>query len=263
MNNGDIFKYILFLANKDTTGNSISPVEFNQALVVANLKFLKKKIGISEEYRVGQPIPRQSSEVTQVITDDILPFKIHMGDPNTPELVIDSNGYATIPTDFFYPHALSYKYFPNNDCSGDYDPEKIDVLTDQQWDDIAGSSIRRPTLKYPACNFQNGVIRFLPKNLQRANFVYIRNPLTPVYDYYINADLEYVYMLPGTVHTLLTGEEGSLGQTTGTVQSLSVELEWNDINKIDISSIILSFLGINVREPQLQQYAEMSKQSGI
>jgi hypothetical protein len=263
MTNDFIYKYVLFLANKAVTGNNPSPEDFNIALNASNLKHFKKKTGIPEEYRVGMPISRQSFEVTQIITDDVLPFKIHMGDQNTPPLSVNSNGYADIPSDFFYPSALSHKYFPNTDCTGSYILRPIDVLTDSQWDHIAGSAIRMPTLMYPACNFQNGVIRFLPKDIQRVDFVYLKLPETPVYDYYINADGEHIYMIPGESHVLLTGEQGSAGQTSGTVTSLSVELEWHDINKLDIVSLILSNLGINQREISLQQYAEMNKQTGV
>jgi hypothetical protein len=262
MNLDFIYKYILFLANHAVTGNSISPAEFNMTLNAANIKLLKRKCGLPEDYRPGQPFTRQSVEVTQVLTDDILPFKIHLGDPNTPYLQVDANGYGQIPINLFYPHALSYKFFPNTDCTGEFKIRQIDVLTDQQFDYVAGSSIRKPTLYHPACNFQDGAIRFLPKNIQRVEFVYVRFPVVPVYDFYISAELEHIYLEPGIVHTLLPGEEGSAGQTSGTVQSLSVELEWNDANKLDCASLILSMLGINQREGALQQFAEMSKATG-
>lgn len=263
MNNDFLYKYLLFIANKAVTGNTISPEEFNIALKAANLTQLKKKIGLPEDYRPGVPVPRQSVEITQMLTDDILPFKVHMGAPNVQPLVVDANGYATIPDDFFYPKSFSYRYFPNNDCEGSFDPKKVDVLTDQQWDYVTGSAIRRPTLQYPACNFQAGVIRFSPKNIGMVDFVYLRMPVTPVYDYYINAIGEHIYLEPGTTYLLDTDEEGSQGQTAGTVvTSLSAEAEWDDINKLDIISFVLADLGINIREGMLQQFAEMSKQTG-
>lgn len=263
MNNDFLFKYLLFLSNKDVTGNSLSVNEFNMSLQVANIKHFKKKIGIPEEYKVGMPISRQSFELSQVLTDDVLPFKVHLGSPNIPYLPVDTNGYAALPQSFFYPSSLEYRYFPNNDCEGEYIKRKIDVLTDGQWPDVEGSAIRKPTLMYPACNFQAGAIRFLPRNIQRVEFVYLRLPVTPVYDYYINTENEYVYLEPGVSHVLTIGEEGSLGQQSGiTVQSLSVELEWNETNKLDILNLMLSHFGLNVREGMIEQFAEMTKQSG-
>lgn len=263
MNNDFIYKFLLFLANKSVTGNSISPEEFNMALQAANMRHFKRKIGVPEDYRPGMPIAKQGFERTQVLTDDLLPFKVHMGSPNVQAMIVDQDGYAVLPSNFFYPSALSYKYFPNNDCTGTYKTRKIDVLTDQQWDYVIGSSIRRPTLKYPAANFQAGTIRFSPTNLQRVDFVYLRYPANPVYDYYINADLDHIYLLPGTSHVLVAGEEGSMGQQPGTsVVSMSVEMEWNYSNRLDILAFILSFLGMNMREGALQQFAEMTKQSG-
>jgi hypothetical protein len=259
-----LYKYLLFISNKAVTGNSISPEEFNIALQVANIKHMKVKCGLPESYRPGQPIAPQSPETTIVITDDIMPFKVHMGSPNVPYMQVDAQGYAPIPPDFFYPMAISYKYFKNVDCTGSFRLKKVDNLTDQQFDYVAGSFIRKPTLAYPCCNFQAGVIRFLPENIQRVEFVYLRLPATPVYDYYISAEGEHIYMAPGTTHALLAGEEyPTTGATTGTVTSLSVELEWNDTNKLDILSLVMSMLGINMREGALQQFAEMSKQTGV
>ena len=264
MNNDYLLRFLLFLSNKSVTGNSISPIQFNLALQSGNLRHLKQKIGIPESYRPGAPFAPQQHEITQVLTDDILPFKVHMGAPGTMPLSLDTNGYAPLPTDFFYPSALSYRYFPNTDCTGDYKLKKIDVLTDQQWDYVIGSYLRPPSLEYPVCNFQHESIRFAPKGMWQVEFVYIKNPTIPVYDYYISADGEYIYLPVGLSHLLATDEEGSAGQTAGnTVISQSVELEWNDVNKLDILTLIMSYLGINMREGALAQFSEQQKATGL
>lgn len=106
MNNDYLYKFLLFLSNKSQTGNTIGPEEFCMALQVSNLKHFKKKIGLPEEYQPGSPVSRQSFEITQVITDDLMPFKVHLGSPNIPFLSVDADGYALIPNNFYYPTSL-------------------------------------------------------------------------------------------------------------------------------------------------------------
>lgn len=263
MNNASILALIQYIANKEQTGNTVSPTEFTSILQVATLKHLKRKIGLPEEYRVGMPVPRQQFEATKKLTDDISQLKVWMGSPDLMPLQIDSDGIATIPTDFYYPSSLSYKHAENVDCEPVIKKRVIEVLTDAQWDEILNHSIRPPSYKYPVCNFQNGFIRFAPTDLKFADFVYIRFPLIPVYDYYFDSNGAYVYLPQGSTHTLLAGEEGSQGQTTGTVVSLSQEVEFDDTNKIDIAGLILQMIGINLREGQLFQYADKVTQQGV
>jgi hypothetical protein len=257
----EIYDLLNYISNKSQTGNTLTPKEFNSVIHAAQLRHFKRKVGLPEEYQPGAPVPRQSFEITQKITDDLMPFKVYMGAPNTMPLSIASNGTAIVPGDMYYPSALSYDYFPVG-CNTDPEKRMIDVLTDAQWDDIAGNSLKRPTSKYPVCNFQSGYIRFLPKDLQFVHFVYLRYPVKPVYDYYIKANGEYVYLAPGQAYALQPGEEGSQGQINTTVVSQSVEIEWDEVNQLDIIYLMADFVGINLREMPLMQYANMMKQQG-
>ena len=261
MNNAEIYDLILFLINSSQQGGKLSPKEFNTLLWTETLQLFKVKIGLPEQFSQGKPI--QKFEETQSNTDVLSKVKVWMGKNGTSPLVVDSNGYGWLPTDFYYPAALSYKLFKDKDCTGEFSLRKIDVLTDGQWDDIYSHPIRKPSKRYPICNFQNGYIRFAPENIQFVEFHYLRYPKTPVYDYYISADGDNIYLPTGTSHTLASGEEGSAGQQPGTtVVSQSVEIEFDDVTKIDIAYRICQSIGLNVREQFLYQVAEQRKITG-
>lgn len=262
MTQAEIYRLLNYVINKSQTGNALSPTDFNDINKAAQLRHFKRKVGLPEEYQPGVPLPRQSYEITQKITDDLMPFKVHMGAPGTMPLQVANDGTAIIPSNLYYPGSLSYIHFDPT-CNVEGQVRMIDVLTDGQWVDIAGNSLKRPTYEYPVCNFQSGYIRFLPKDIQRVDFVYLRYPIKPVYDYYISAIGEQIYLPPNSVYVLQGGEEGSAGQTAGTtVVSQSVEFEWDEVNQLDIVYLMADFAGINLREMPLMQYANMMKQQG-
>ena len=68
-----IFRWINFMSNKAQSG-AISPDEFNLCLEALYLEPMKIKVGLPEEYLVGQPVARQSYQVSQTITDDLQKF---------------------------------------------------------------------------------------------------------------------------------------------------------------------------------------------
>ena len=264
MNNSEILKYCNYISSKEQTGNTLTPVEFTQILQVCNLKYFKKKVGVPEEYQPGMPLPRQQFEITQSNSDSLSPFKKFMGEYNTDPLYIDANGYAPLPSDYFYHSACSFIDAINNpDCSLTLKNRIVEVLTDAQWDAVTSSVIRPPSRKYPVMNYQSGFIRFSPIDLGQVQFIFLRTPSLPYYDYYIGVNGEHVYLLPNTSHILIPGEEGSAGQLSGIVVSQSVELEFNDTGKLDIAALILQHIGVNLREGSLLQYAEKVINSGI
>lgn len=244
----EIFDYIYYISNKEQIGNTFNIEKFNTVLKVVDLKFFKNRYGLPEKYQVGQPLPNIAYEVTQKITDDLSNLKVIMGDGVSNKLAINSDGYSILPLDYIH---QSYILFTEND-----DSNQVIVCNDAEWANYVSSTLKKPTKENPICNFTGGKLRFRPKNLGYVDFAYLRLPVSAFYDYYISANLEHIYLPPNTSHVLGVGEEGSLGQTNTTVLSLSRELEWVPDLHLDVCNFILSLIGINLREAELQSYAE-------
>jgi len=97
-------------------------------------------------------------------------------------------------------------------------------------------------------------------NKATAILYYIKEPTTPVYDYYIDVNGNYVYLDEGETHEWEAGQIDSDG-TTHTVgdddwDSKTIELEWKNQDKIEIASRILRDMGVELTRQEVQQYAQ-------
>ena len=239
MNLQQLLDYINYIANKDQFGNTLSPKEYNTLLPIVSFKYFKKKYGIPEQFKAGMPFSAEAYEITQSIIDSISQFKVVMGE-DTGMLLIDNSGKANIPEDYLHVSSAYLKDITNTgNCSVGTGYNAIEFLTDAEFVERLGSSINPPSRDYPIVTQRSNYFQFMPKNIQYINFTYLRKPRTPVYDYQIINDA-YVYQ-PLT----------------------SVELEFEETDIIDIASILLSEIGINLREDRLKIFADQMKKEGI
>ncbi len=248
----DIFQYIEFVANKEQRSGNISIDSFNLMLPLASFAIFKQKYGLPEEYQLNAPFNRQVYEITQKISDDLSNFKVWLGRDGTMPLSVSSSGEAIIPDDYFHVSSIRYKRLKNIDCATEERFSEVEILTEQQFTSRLTKEITAPTYKNPVCTFYNGFIQFAPKDLQYVDFIYLRRPVTPYLDYYIDPVTDaYVFV-----------DENVINTGTG-VMSLTKELDWAEDVHQDIINNILSRIGINIRENQLLQYAEMLKAKGV
>jgi len=222
MNLQEILDFINYVSNKEQSGKTFSPNQFNTLLPIVSTELFKQKYKHFED--------------TQEITDDLSAFKVWMGKDGVMPLEIDSNGYALLPTDYFHYSSILYKQVTSNpDCSISIKNRPVDILTDAQWDSRLSCPITQPSLKYPIANFQNNFIRFAPKNIGFVDFVYLKEPIIPVYAYTIDSLTDAVVYDPIN----------------------SVQLDWGDDSHIEICNLLLVKIGINLKEANLFQYATM------
>lgn len=247
MNLGQVFKLVNFISNKDQTGDTITPEQFSEIILPAvNIMFFKKKYGLPEDYQPGQPIPRQAWELTQKISDDLRKFK-----EIQPAWLIDSAGISQIPSDYVHRSSITKTYIPYTGAQ----PKTVVVeeLTDSEAASRRSNSITGPTVKNPFCVFHKNYIQFYPSNLQSVEFVYLRLPKTPFFDYTIAND-EYIFLPQGQFHNGTVLPAGTPSRT--------VELEWPEETHIDFVNRIMEYVGINLREDQLINFAQQAKISG-
>ena len=235
MNLGDVSNIISFILSDRKPDLVITPGEFERILHLCQLKHFKRKIGLPEEYQPGAAIPPQVYEISKVITDDLAPFKVMMGGDNPP-LVVDTNGEALLPSDFFYPSTLTYKYVKDN---GEIVLREIELLSDKEYNKRLSSFVSRPSRKFPVGNIYGNKIRFYPYTLKFVDMIYLKVPPEPVY---------------GTSYG-----KGYQRYDAAT----STELLWNDVNIIDIIGLFMTELGINIPSADLISYSQNQKQTGI
>lgn len=255
MNNKDVLDFVNGILNKDQAGRVISPDRFNTLLKTASIRQFKRKMGLPEEYRPGQPIPRDYYEVNKRSTESLRRFKKIMGEGISGQMIISKYGYSDLPSDYFIVRYVNYV--------NDGVIREVKIVEDKEYNECMSDSITFPTLRNPIINLEDERVKLRPLGMQFVNFAYFRLPLTPVYDYYIdNSTLEEVYLevgqTPPEIKVTYSGYSSAADN-----RSVSVELEWNDVDKMDIAMIILSDMGVNIRAQEVVQYAEMVKAKGV
>ncbi len=229
MNNGFIYKYLLDLANKDARGNVITPTEINRIFPEVNID--KYNIEYSR-YMTNQDSYDAMSPFLELNTSVAL-----------------TTGSGSLPSD--YSHYITSKH------SGSTKP--LDEITVLERNNRLGNSITVPTTKHAVCVLAGSTIEVNPTSITSISLDYFRLPATPVFDYYITAAGQITYLEVGASHVLTAGETGSAGQTSGTVSSLSVELEWHDDEKADIIMIMARRIGVEVPNNSLYQFASQEQ----
>jgi hypothetical protein len=240
MNLQQIFDYCNNIANKEQTGATCTPAQFQSYIEAANIDYYNLKLGLPQEYRPGQPIPRQAWELTNRMTEDMRRFKVIMGGETTAPATLDSHGQMLIPTDYWMVSSIRYRLVKNTESCGVLIKWRdVDVLKDADFNNRVVSTLKAPDMDYPVCCFYADYIQYYPKTLQFVTFTYLRKPATPVYGFTIANDTP-VY-----------------DATT------SVQFEFPEFDHLDICRLILSYMGINIREQALIQYAELIKNKGV
>ena len=212
LTNGDLYNLIQFISNKQSLSGYIPINSFNLELQAKNIILLREKLGLTDDYGMGQWISRQQKGQSTLLDDQTNKFK--------KESTLNfTSGEANLPSDYFrYDYVL---------VDGALDG--VDILFGAELGRVINNAIDAPTTQFPYATFVENKLRIYPNTIGSATLGYYRVPTTPVFDYYVNNIGEIVYLGAGVVYTLQTGETGSAGQTAGTnVTSLSVELEWND-----------------------------------
>lgn len=238
MNIWEIYQFIQFRANKEQSGRSYTPDQFNLACKAVNIEYFKLKAGLPEEYQVGAPMPRQAWQLTQKITDDLRKF-MHVMGVDGPQLQINRYGLATLPSNYVRESSIVYDYAQTNDCETEEGWVQVEVVTDAVWADRLSSSIKYADKEYPICRFIGDRIEFRPKTLKTVNMTYLRMPEAAVLGYTIDNNNDIVYN-----------------------PSTSTQFEWPEDTHTDLANSLYSWLGENLNSPLMIQQAERRKLQG-
>ena len=227
--------YIAYLVRQSPVQvRDLTPEEFTDLLNICQLVNFKKKIGLPEEYQPNNPQPRQSYEITRKISHDLRKFMVYMGQ-NVPPLFVNTDGFAYLPSDCYYPSAMRFKYIK----SGVTSYKKVDLVTDEQFFDRQNDYITKPTKKHPIANIIGDMVRVEPRDLKYIEFDYLRRPV----DCYFAID------------------DGVAGYNAYDATN-SVQLEWDDVNVIDIIALVLERIGVNLTRDDILKFGEQFKQQG-
>jgi hypothetical protein len=225
--------FLYAIANNDQTGNKFTPSDYNSYLARANEDKFRKEYGLPESWVPGSTPLQIGWQVTQNSTDALRRFVEFAVIPLTA-------GVGPLPPGYVH---VSSAHTQNAGTDPDGVPFQrtvpVTMLPENKVGERLGHPYLAPEEMYPIGTLTGNNIMIWPTSSVNVSMYYLRMPVTPVWGYTIAND-EPVYN-PVT----------------------SVQMEWPEVYHIDIARLILGYMGIFNREPQLSQYAEMVKMKGI
>lgn len=236
----EILTYINTVLNKDKAGNSLSPQEFNVLLEAEIFNFVRDRF---QEYRTAVNQGGGDDTMLSALLIDSLTAQ------SSPSL---SGGYFAAPSDMLYMEGLQGVLSSTI--------KKVELISRDELNRRFFNLLSKPLIIYPACVVVGSNIYVYPTNMTSLKLSYIKKPTIPVYDYYMNTNYNEVYLAASATHTLVSGEYGSAGQTSGTVTSLTVELDIPEETHLQFANYLLGKVSMRDQNQLLYQAAQNEKQ---
>lgn len=263
----EVYQYIEFLSRKAQSGGTFTPNEFNLVLPRVVNDIFRKYYGVPEEYQVGHPEPHIGADNTQLVRDYLSTFKAlkthNVTDgkfPNPADYVHKSSARVvaftneTISEEKLLQQACNCDH--DCDCKNDVDtptiqqskskPTKVarqqyypvTFMSDEQFNWCMNSIKRFPSLQFPIARMQSGYIEIAPSAVGTVELSYYRTPIKPFWNS-ISVNGQTVYTPNG-----------------------STNIELPDVCGTEVVLAMLSKLGISIREEQLINWADRTRQKG-
>lgn len=221
-----VYKFVDFIIKKSNSGGYLTPDEFNLIINRAQIQYFNKLYGNQNDYRYDRPVPKIAYAITEKISNSLSPFL-----SDSTALVIDGNGQVNIPSDLFQTVSITHTI------------DNIEYeITRVEQDRIANnlsSYYDAPTSDFPIYSQLRTKFQFYPKNLATASLFYLKKPTDMVWGY--------------------TTVSGRPVYNSGT----SVQPLWKDMDMNEIIYIALSYIGVNLKDPDVSQFAQLKTQTGL
>jgi hypothetical protein len=246
-NNQSIYQNLMTILKKEINGMVLTPEQFSELLQHHQWSIANTDYSYFEK--------------NQVITDSLRSLK----DSVTVSLTGGVGNFITAITGQGkeYWHCIGANHSILN-----YSRIKIDIVSDIEYAEISSSDLLQPTTTFASGKISGNSIYVLPSSISSINFLYLKKPADPYYDYYINNNDEIIYLLPGTSHTLTAGEvyydkddgtERTSGDTITSGENKSVELFLPEGERPRVLYLMLQTFGISLNDQMAIQYG-MSKE---
>ena len=221
-----VHKFVYFLIKKNNAGGYVSPSELDMVLNRAQVQYFNKLYGNQNDYRYDRPDPKISYAVTEKISNSLSPFL-----ENT-TLTTDANGQVAIPASMYQTVSLTKSI--NNV------PYEVTRVEQDRVANNLTSYYDAPDNEFPIYSQLKDKYQFYPKTAGVAyNLFYLRKPAEMVWGY-----------------TLVNGRPQYNA-------NLSVNPEWEDVDMNEIIYLALSYIGINLKDGDVSQFAQLKTQTGL
>lgn len=224
MSINDCFVLINYICNKDKSGKTFRPADFNTLAKVAQLDFISKRLG-NVKLLGPNGVPQYGYQSNRKVHEDLRP--LIYGPIGIP--IQANTGLFNYPYNYIWPDAV-HKL--------DWNP--IDEVDSDQYPHVKHSTIYPPTEEYPVV-VHRGPYGFIdPYTIGMFGMSYVRAPRDPQWGYVMDGDTE-VYS-----------------------PANSIDFEVNPYTNahFEICLLILACVGINLQLPDvISAFAEMKERT--
>lgn len=224
----DIHNTIQYIVNKDQN-QSVTHAEIDQMLDRAQLVLFN-------QYHTNPKVPAQVQAArygeSQRMDDSLSAFKsiytFTTGD--TP------GGVLTLPVGYMHLISLHTTTY-NNQISRNV-THAVQILSEEELSMRLESQVIPLDDEEPVAIMYQSSIRIYPATTKQGQLFYFRRPAVPVFGY------------------------TSSGRTATYNSGTSTQLEWRDYDIMNIISIALTYIGINMSSADITQFAQLKAQEG-
>jgi len=214
------FAFCQYVANKEQKG-IIKPADFNRMAIQAQLEVIMNCLGNQKRLN-DRYLPPTGYKVNQQMKEQIMSLIVKSS------VLVPASGIAPYPDNYF-----GYDNLQREDGT------PITILESDQLGRIKKSVITPPIEEEPfACLHSEG-IELAPADLDDAYLYYVKRPENPNWDYTIQNQ---AYVYNSTATPQLSG-------------SVSHDFEVSERLHKDICMIILRYIGVNLSDYQLTEFA--------
>lgn len=171
--------------------------------------------------------------LTGKINNAVEPFKKNLQFT----LTTSAGGLITIPTDYLYP-LMSYTQWYDNTAQETKFGE-VRFYNENEWINAVNSQLRPATLRKPAAKVIAGKVELYPQKPNVGILNYLKKPNAPVYSY------------------------TQVGRVITYNPLTSTQLEWLDMQIPKLIMKALSYIGINLNEQLITQFAETKEKQAV
>jgi hypothetical protein len=224
----DVHNTIQYIVNKDQ----------NQSITHAEIDLIldKAQLVLFNQYHTNPKMPAQAQAArygeSQRIDDSLSAFKsiYTFATGDTP------SGVLTLPGT--YMHLISLHTTTYNNQLGRNVTHAVQILSEEELSMRLESQVIPLDDEEPVAIMYQSSIKMYPTTTKQGQLFYFRRPAVPVFGY------------------------TSSGRTATYNSGTSTQLEWKDYDIMNIISIALTYIGINMSSADVTQFAQLKSQEG-
>lgn len=234
--------YIETILNKHSSGNTLSPTEFNNLLKANIYTFVRTQVTEYRQY-LKSGIKTDAVLATAMLIDALQKQATGIS------LVSGAFTITSAAADFLMMDSLWGTLGGTT--------REIEIVSPEEYGRRLHNLMLKPVAYFPVAYVVGTSCKVNPTNVTAIVMNYIAKPTTPIYDYYSDANYNIVYLAASATHLLTSGEVGSAGQTAGsTVTSLTVETDLPEDLHAKFGDYLISKVAVRDRDVNLYQANE-------